>query len=62
VLCREDIEGMRITRDFLEKWVGEIFFNETVIGAFVRVSLGKPDQKCSYKPGKVVRHMNVIIR
>ncbi|KAI9144050.1 hypothetical protein BKA69DRAFT_1036404 [Paraphysoderma sedebokerense] len=36
----EDLQSIRITRDQLEKWCYAPFFEETVVGSFVRVNIG----------------------
>jgi RNA polymerase-associated protein RTF1 len=36
----EDIEKIRISRDQLAKWCPHIYFEKTVIGAFVRINIG----------------------
>lgn len=42
-----DLEKVRVSRGDLEKWVGEMFFEETIKGAFVRVNLGETEKGTS---------------
>lgn len=39
-LCKEEIARIMLSRDILERWVHAPFFNRTVKGCFVRVSIG----------------------
>lgn len=36
-----DLEKIRVSRSDLEKWYGELHFEDTVIGTFVRINIGE---------------------
>jgi len=36
----KDIEKIRLSREILEKWIDEIYFDDVVKGCFVRINLG----------------------
>ncbi|KAF9407350.1 RNA polymerase-associated protein rtf1, partial [Podila epigama] len=50
----EDLNSIRLSRDRLEKWCYSPFFNDTVIGCFVRVSIGQDKNRPVYRITEVV--------
>lgn len=51
-----DAESLRLKRDQLEKWLEEPYFEEAVIGCFVRVGLGMNHHtgKPTYRMAEIV--------
>ena len=51
-----DIERIHISRSNLERWYGELFFDETIKDAFVRVNIGESKDKKGwmYKVYKII--------
>lgn len=50
----EQLERIRLTRNRLESWIEEPFFEETVVGCFVRVSIGQDSGEPIYRVAEVV--------
>jgi len=48
------LERIRLTRSTLEKWVVEPFFEDAVVGAFVRIGIGRRDDQPMYRVAEVV--------
>eukprot|EP00741_Cyanophora_paradoxa_P008253 tig00001278_g7983.t1 len=44
-----DLERLRLTRDLLEKWIYEPWFDEVVVGLYVRFGMGIRDGKATYR-------------
>ncbi len=42
-----DLEKIRVSRDDIEKWYNELFFLETIKGAFAKVCVGQNSQGIS---------------
>ncbi|KAL5703986.1 hypothetical protein ACHQM5_022470 [Ranunculus cassubicifolius] len=48
-LTLEDIKAITVRRSKLAKWFMEPFFEELIVGCFVRVGIGKRDNKAYYR-------------
>lgn len=50
----EDLNGIRLSRDKLEKWCYSPFFKDTVVGCFVRLSIGGDRNRHVYRITEIV--------
>ncbi len=49
------MEKIRVSRDMLEKWVDQLYFEQTVVGAFVRMTIASSKERTKCVIGEVVR-------
>ena len=51
-----DLERVRISREKLEKWVDQVFFEKTVVGCFVRLTLasGRENIPVTYQIKEII--------
>lgn len=45
---------MRLSRDVLERWVDQVYFEDTVVDCFVRMTMASKDLKREYRMCQVV--------
>ena len=61
-----DLERVRLTRQKLEQWLGEPFFEGVVVGCFVRINVGEkagmPVYRVAEVRGRVRDRVRVRIR
>jgi RNA polymerase-associated protein RTF1 len=50
----DDLNGIRLSRDKLEKWCYSPFFKDTVVGCFVRLAIGADRNKSVYRIAEIV--------
>mmetsp|Transcript_52103 Transcript_52103/g.86375 ORF Transcript_52103/g.86375 Transcript_52103/m.86375 type:complete len:562 (-) Transcript_52103:524-2209(-) len=50
----QQLERIRLTRSRLEKWIVEPFFDKVVCGCFVRIGIGKNDDRPIYRVAEIV--------
>ncbi|KAF9585712.1 RNA polymerase-associated protein rtf1, partial [Lunasporangiospora selenospora] len=50
----EELNAIRMTRDRLEKWCYSPFFKDTVIGCYVRISIGQDNGRPVYRIAEVI--------
>ncbi len=49
-----DIERIRISREVLERWVDQVFFEDTVVDCFVRLTMAHQQKQHEYYMCQIV--------
>jgi len=50
----KQLERIRLTRQKLEKWINEPFFEDVVVGCFVRVGIGMQEGRATYRAAEIM--------